>query len=221
MLEKKCLICKEIKAVSEFNKCKSKSLGFQNECRSCGNGKAKRWRDENSEWVKERRRIHYSKNKERLRNAIYKGRKLRPENYKKIAKKSYDSNREDRLKEKKEYYIKNRQKILKKVQKYQKENSYPVIYRQLKWGSKNRGLGPLLITYDEFVDFRENNKKCFYCPNDLPEVGSGMDRIDNSKGYLLDNIVPCCTSCNKIRGNNLTHEEMVVAMNAVNTFRKL
>ena len=37
---------------------------------------------------------------------------------------------------------------------------------------------------------------------------SGIDRVDSNKGYLLDNIVPCCTSCNTLK-SNLTLEEFL------------
>lgn len=29
---------------------------------------------------------------------------------------------------------------------------------------------------------------------------NGIDRVDNSKGYLLANVVPCCADCNKAKG---------------------
>ena len=34
---------------------------------------------------------------------------------------------------------------------------------------------------------------CYYCGS---KDSIGIDRLDNTKGYLLDNCVPCCTSCN-------------------------
>ena len=37
---------------------------------------------------------------------------------------------------------------------------------------------------------------CFYCLSPLPLTGVGLDRIDSSKGYSLDNVHPCCTICN-------------------------
>lgn len=30
---------------------------------------------------------------------------------------------------------------------------------------------------------------------------NGIDRIDNEKGYTLDNSVPCCSACNKMKGS--------------------
>lgn len=53
----------------------------------------------------------------------------------------------------------------------------------------------------------------------LSKTGVGLDRIENSKGYIISNVVPCCGSCNKIRGNNLTSDEMAIAMKAVRNFR--
>lgn len=51
------------------------------------------------------------------------------------------------------------------------------------------------------------------------QMGSGLDRTDNSKGYLIKNVVPCCGICNSIKGSNLTHSEMIVAMRAVMKLR--
>lgn len=48
---------------------------------------------------------------------------------------------------------------------------------------------------------------CYYCGNKLPHTG-GLDRIDNTKGYTSENVLPCCTACNRIRGDNLTVPEM-------------
>ena len=30
---------------------------------------------------------------------------------------------------------------------------------------------------------------------------SGVDRIDSSKGYTKDNVVPCCGKCNRMKGD--------------------
>lgn len=37
----------------------------------------------------------------------------------------------------------------------------------------------------------------------------GIDRMDNSKGYIPGNVVPCCLECNSIKGKNLSHHEMI------------
>lgn len=39
---------------------------------------------------------------------------------------------------------------------------------------------------------------CYYCGNEVkfPETRNGLDRLDNSKGYIENNVVPCCYPCN-------------------------
>jgi hypothetical protein len=76
------------------------------------------------------------------------------------------------------------------------------------------------LNFAEYV--MEISSGCFYCGADLLTIGGvSLDRIDNSKGYTLDNVLPCCGNCNMIRGNKLTVEEMQHAMIAVLTVRKL
>ncbi len=49
---------------------------------------------------------------------------------------------------------------------------------------------------------------CTYCGGPLPEVGSGLDRIDPLEGYITGNVLPCCEDCNRIKGPYLTVEMM-------------
>jgi len=49
---------------------------------------------------------------------------------------------------------------------------------------------------------------CFYCGDDLPRFGGGLDRIDSNKGYILINVIPCCSYCN-FGKNNQTQEDFL------------
>ena len=53
---------------------------------------------------------------------------------------------------------------------------------------------------------------CHYCSGELPKTGCSLDRKDSKFGYLLWNVVPCCTVCNTLKGAHLTYEEMLVIM---------
>lgn len=72
------------------------------------------------------------------------------------------------------------------------------------------------LTKDQFRDITKQN--CHYCgrgPNTIrdPEamkskgknsgayVYNGVDRVDSSKGYELDNVVPCCSTCNYMKSD--------------------
>lgn len=44
------------------------------------------------------------------------------------------------------------------------------------------------------------SQPCFYC-NTFKNVTSGIDRVDSSIGYILENCVPCCFMCNRMKSN--------------------
>lgn len=69
--------------------------------------------------------------------------------------------------------------------------------------------------YNDEVDFDGQwivdnifDKECIYCgETDWRKLG--CDRIDNTKPHTKDNVVPCCTRCNKLRSNKFTVDEMI------------
>jgi hypothetical protein len=64
-------------------------------------------------------------------------------------------------------------------------------YTSYKSGAKQRNY-IFTLTKEQFASFWK--KPCYYC-NDVIET-IGLDRIDNDKGYVIDNIISCCTGCN-------------------------
>lgn len=67
--------------------------------------------------------------------------------------------------------------------------------------------------------------KCYYCGKEFSNLGSsrvngqlkhnGIDRIDNTKGYTVDNSVACCKMCNKMK-NNLSLNEFYIHIKRIN-----
>lgn len=59
------------------------------------------------------------------------------------------------------------------------------------------------LTLEDFDDITK--QPCYYCGGfngvfqSVPF--SGVDRIDSSKGYTKDNVVPCCGKCNRMKGD--------------------
>ena len=48
------------------------------------------------------------------------------------------------------------------------------------------------------------NKPCIYCG----DIARGVDRIDNSKGYIMENMATCCKKCNQMK-SNLSQQDFI------------
>lgn len=40
-------------------------------------------------------------------------------------------------------------------------------------------------------------KPCWYCGREIKTIG--LDRANNEIGYKIDNLIPCCATCNKAK----------------------
>jgi len=78
-----------------------------------------------------------------------------------------------------------------------------------KIGAKRRGF-VYDLTEEQFHELTQ--KDCHYCgakPSNIymskgyngNYIYNGLDRIDNNKGYTIDNVVPCCYICNQAKHN--------------------
>lgn len=155
---------------------------------------------------KEKCKLYYKNNREKV---LARKKKWYYENHEEVKCRK----RENRIKYRDDYlhYTKDRRNKIKYTVKYR--------FTQAKSTAKGRDLDWDISfeCYDELIQ-----NPCHYCFNSLhKETGVGLDRINNNIGYNLNNVLPCCGSCNKIRGDNLTVEEMEIAMKAILEFRKI
>lgn len=83
------------------------------------------------------------------------------------------------------------------------------LYGSYKRNARNKNLS-FDLKEDEFKQLTTNN--CYYCkakPSQVYKsrhatgdyIFNGIDRVDNLKGYTLDNCVTCCGICNKMKGS--------------------
>jgi hypothetical protein len=62
-------------------------------------------------------------------------------------------------------------------------------------------------------------QKCFYCDYIKDGEVNGIDRIDNNKGYLKENVVTCCETCNIAKGSQHP-QEFIDKLYSINRYNK-
>jgi hypothetical protein len=96
------------------------------------------------------------------------------EKYKELKRKYYKNNKETIQKQNKEWG----QTLKGKWHSYQRCAKT----RNYEWN----------LDFCEFSRFWQND--CYYCNSPIKTIG--IDRLDSSEGYSLDNCVSCCSICN-------------------------
>ena len=96
------------------------------------------------------------------------------------------------------------------------EAAFNIVYKRYKKDAEKRNK-EFSLSKKEFKEI--TSRKCFYC-NKEPDkekkstknTGSykynGIDRFDNKLGYVFENCVPCCTSCNRMKLDKTPEEFM-------------
>lgn len=95
------------------------------------------------------------------------------------------------------------------------EATFNSIYCEYKCRSKRKGI-EFSITREAFKLYTKSN--CEYCNTPpyktqkkrrcTPYTYNGLDRIDNSLGYVEGNVITCCEICNKAK-RDLSLEEFI------------
>lgn len=85
--------------------------------------------------------------------------------------------------------------------------SYTILrFGHSKNKAKKRGI-EWTITKEDFNKLK--TLPCHYCGDEIITTGSGLDRMDNTRGYHLDNVVPCCNICNTMKLDYWSYGEML------------
>lgn len=139
------------------------------------------------------------------------------------SRKSYLKNKdtpeykESALKRLEKYRTKNRTKI-RESDNQRWRQSPKRRYNRAKKVAKNRSI-EFTLTIEHYSNLIK--QPCYYeCGNNVSETGIGLDRKDNTKGYTLENSVPCCAFCNIIKDPYLTESEMLEIIKVLKKCRK-
>jgi len=63
-------------------------------------------------------------------------------------------------------------------------------------------------------------RPCEYCGGSLPKYAIGLDRVNTKLGYLSGNVVPCCTTCNRVKQDYFSYDEMKQLGQFINKLRE-
>jgi len=89
-----------------------------------------------------------------------------------------------------------------------------VIWNHYVKGAKKRGIhfGLTKTQFEELI-----KKPCYYCTYQKQGEVNGVDRLDNQKGYIDHNVVPCCEPCNLMKGPQHP-QEFIDKMHAIHMY---
>jgi hypothetical protein len=181
-------------------------------------------KEKNTSWTKEQKqaynREYAAKNKEKIQ-AYQK--KWRAENKEYIA--AYEKENAEKIKENKRIHRETHEEEYKqRWQKWYKENPERSARRRFT-ESRNKAIKrrklTWTITFEEYVSLIQ--MPCYYCNYEIGDPvkrSCGLDRVDSSRGYEIDNVVSCCYACNTMKSDKFSSEEMLAAAKAVLEIRK-
>jgi hypothetical protein len=155
-------------------------------------------------WNKERSHANYQKDRE----SVLKRQKAQRQN---------PESKERRRKYQRNYGATHRAEHQEYLQSYWKKPESR--FKKARTAARHRGID-WLLSLEEFE--RVSSQPCYYCSNEFCNpvaLGSGLDRLDNSKGYEMGNVVSCGKTCNTLKMNILTPEETKIAIKAILAYR--
>jgi hypothetical protein len=151
---------------------------------------------------KEQGRVNDSKESRKVRKKEWK-----EENYDKCAmawmnyrERQKNENLSEYLRKSAEYQKHWREKNPEKMQVLKESHKESSSYQyQIYSKNSNKKNTEFSLTFDDFQAI--TNNKCFYCDESNPRGFQGIDRIDQTVGYIRENCVPCCKMCNYMKGS--------------------
>lgn len=97
-----------------------------------------------------------------------------------------------------------------------KSNARNQVLARYRLQAKKRNISWKLTNEEAIKFFTKNCYYCGSCPNNCVVRNSknfksiftynGIDRVDNKKGYILENCVSCCIKCNNQKSNKSKEE---------------
>jgi|TARA_B110001454_G_scaffold21939_1_gene21348 5-methylcytosine-specific restriction endonuclease McrA len=206
--EKACTQCGNVKPLSEYGNKFGSYDGATSKCKVCisENFKAYRNKPENREKIRAGRRRWYEENKESEIQKSLDWLNANPDKVLESAIKYRENHREELNAKSKAYRLDNHEKCLAK------EQARTRIYRANKAKAKSDG-HTLSDLHKYFHEQGIDPTVCTYCEkfNEKWKTSQGDHVIPLNKGGsdTMDNIMPCCVSCNASKSDRILYEEWI------------
>lgn len=197
--EKLCNTCTKLFPIDHF---KGERQEETKTCLKCRTNNKKQDLKRDREKRKEQGRVYDSEESRKTRKKEWK-----EENYDKCAM-AWMNYRERQLNENQDEYLR---KCAENQKKWREQNPEKmIVIKQLNKNSSphqykiytNRANVKNIefsLTLEDFQTITNNN--CFYCDEADSRGFQGIDRIDQTIGYIHGNCVPCCKMCNYMKGS--------------------
>jgi len=182
-MQKQCKQCKQIKDLACFGRMTKSKDGYQYTCKSC---------------YKQYSKQLWQKPETKIRLYQYTHNPARAEHRKKV-RRLYNS-RPEIIQKRKEYWqrikISPTHQVARQQNYLRRRETVEYHYSRYKQNAARRKI-IFKLTLEEFKTFWQ--KPCAYCGTEMKWIG--LDRIDSTKtvGYMVGNVVPCCTVCNYMK----------------------
>jgi 5-methylcytosine-specific restriction endonuclease McrA len=220
-----CSTCKEWKSVASFSRRQLGPDGYQANCKDCSTAKAKQWNKENSEKIREKKRVYAEMHREKIREyrRVY---DLEHREKRLAYIHAYDrANRERKSERRREFYRKNpeaQERDRGARREFQRAHKEEQRERERRWIKANpdkkratvhRRRAREQAAEGSFTDAEWSALKAFYnhtclcCGKREPEIQLTPDHvIPLSKGgsNFINNVQPLCRSCNSAKGDKST-----------------
>ncbi len=99
----------------------------------------------------------------------------------------------------------------KGLRKSSRDQNLRSLYRSYQYSAKRRKYA-FALSLEQFEKITQEH--CYICGRPpsakhfhekkpylrFPYVYTGIDRVTNANGYLIGNVLPCCTTCNRAKG---------------------
>ena len=178
---KKCYKCGEVKARSDFYKCKSRKDGLQSKCKACSSDCNAKWFARNRERDLARQAEWRSGNRERERARQAKYRAENPE---------YQA----------KYRSENREKENSRIARWNKANPEKRRALDQRRRARNANAQGTHTAEQLKARFDYHGNKCVYCNSTGNLHADHMIPLSRGGTNFASNMVPACGSCNRSKG---------------------